>query len=189
MNYKVIIPPAEQPISLEKAKKALNVDGTYDDDTITDLISQATEYCEDFQKRKYITQTLDIFLDFFPYDNFIEFRDCSPVQSIVSIKYIDYKGIEHVYGNENYMLDDVSFIHKVELKYDKSWPTDILQPANGVIIRAVVGYGTAQTVPQTVKIGMLLHLKMLYDDLDADSYRITKARRDSLLFMNRVISV
>jgi hypothetical protein len=40
-----------------------------------------------------------------------------------------------------------------------------LQPANAVRIRFTTGYGDTQdTVPETVKLAMILHMQILYDD-------------------------
>lgn len=188
MKLKVITPPAAEPLSLTEAKNHLRVDGTNDDALITSLIKQAREYCEDYQGKKYITQTLEAYLDEFP-DNSIEFRDCSPVQSVESIKYTDYLGVEYTFDAANYSLDNVSFVNKIDLAYGKTWPTTTLKPTNGIKIRFVAGYGDALAVPETVKWAMVLHMRILYDDYRPDERQKLEQARDALLGMRRVVPV
>lgn len=73
MAIKIINPPIVEPITLEEAKQHLRVDGNDDDLLIQSLIKQAREWCENFQNRKYITQTLEFVLDTFPNGNAIVF--------------------------------------------------------------------------------------------------------------------
>lgn len=190
MGLKVIIPPATEPLTLSEAKQHLRIDGTDDDALITSLIKQAREWCEDYQGKKYITQTLELVLDTFPDGDYIEFCNCSPVQSITSIKYTDSEGIESTVAATDYILDNDSFVNKVNLAYGKSWPTATLQPVNAVRIRFVAGYGDAATVvPESVKWAMVLHMRVLYDDYKPDERERLERARDALLGMNRVVPV
>jgi uncharacterized phiE125 gp8 family phage protein len=187
MNLKLITPPIEEPLSLEEAKSHL-VSGVDDDIIITSLIKQAREYCEDIQGKKYITQTIEAYLDKFPHGS-IEFRNCSPTQSVTSIKYIDKDGVESIFPDTDYSLDNVSFVNKIDLNYSKSWPSDILKPTNGIIITFVAGYGGAANVPESVKWAIILQMRLLYDDYRPDDrIRIEKAR-DALLETKRVMPI
>jgi uncharacterized phiE125 gp8 family phage protein len=174
---------------VEEAKSHLKIDGSDDDTILAGLIKQAMEYCEGFQNKRYITQTLELSLDRFPSVDYIEFRDCSPVQSITSIKYTDKAGVESTFDAANYILDDVSFVNKVVLAYDKEWPDDILRPVNGVKIEFVAGYGDATKVPESIKIAMVLHIRLLYDDMRPEEKVRIEQTRDALLGMDRVVPV
>lgn len=188
MALKTITPPATEPLTLVEAKRLLRIDGNADDDTVTSLIKQAREYCEEYQGKRYITQTLELVLDTFPAGN-IEFLAWSPVQSVASIKYTDSAGAEHTIDAGDYILDNESFVNRIVLANKKSWPTAELQPVNGARICFVAGYGDAAAVPETVKQAMVLHMKLFYDELmPADQERYEK-RRDSLLGMRRVIPI
>jgi uncharacterized phiE125 gp8 family phage protein len=188
VKLKTITPPAERPLSLAEARKALKIDDDSNDDEVDSLVTQAVEYCEGYQNRKFVTQTLEVYLDSFP-NGSIKFTDCSPVQSIESIKFIDFEGTEHTFDSSNYSLDDVSFVHKIDLAYGKSWPSAILKPTNGVKIQFVAGYGDATAVPETVKWAMILHMKLLYDDYKPDERDRMERARDSLLSLDRVVPV
>lgn len=193
MKIKVITPPAAEPVTLGEVKAALKIDTDLEDITLTPLIKQAREVCEGLQNKKYITQTLDAYLDYFP-SKPIEFRDCSPVQSVTSIKYIDCADVEHIVDTATYELDNVSLVNKIDLKYGKMWPTVILKSANGVIIRFIAGYETkdvdlAGNVPEVIKQAIILQVKLLYDTFTDDEQKRIERARDNLLGLERVIPV
>ncbi len=190
MALKIITLPAAEPITLEEAKQHLRVTGSDDDIILLGMIKQAREFCEDFQNKKYITQTLELILDSFPGDNCISFKNSSPVQSVESIKYYDINGKEFIFDSSNYIVDRDSFVNRIVLGYCKLWPTVQLQPVNGVRIRFTAGFGdTGENVPETVKWAMVFHMRLLYDDYKPDERAKIEEARNSLLGMNRVIPI
>jgi len=175
---------------LEEAKQHLRISGSDDDIILCSMIKQAREFCEDFQNKKYITQILDLVLDSFPGDNYILFKNSSPVQSVESIKYYDTAGKEFIFDPGNYIVDRDSFVNRIMLAYCRLWPTISLQTASGVRIRFTAGFGdNGKSVPETVKWTMILHMRLLYDDYKADERRKIQEARNSLLSMNRVIPI
>lgn len=190
MTIKIITPPKVEPVSIDEAKQHLRIVDSDDDIIVASMIKQAREFCEDFQNRKYITQTLELVLDGFPEDNYISFDSCSPIQNVESIKYYDTDGQEHVFDSNNYIADLDSFVNRIVLGYCKLWPLIPLQPANAVRIRFTAGFGDdAEAVPETVKWAMVLHMRLLYDDYKADERAKLEEARNALLGMNRVIPV
>lgn len=190
MAIKIITPPAVEPISLEEAKKHLRVDGDEDDILISSLIKQAREYCEDYQNRKYMTQTLELVLDSFPRGNAIVFYNCSPVQKVESIKYYGADRQEYLFDESNYIADLDGFVNRVVLESGRHWPIIEIQSVNAVRARVVAGYGdTADKVPETIKWAMILQMKLLYDDYRPEEKTKLEEARNSLLSMNRVIPV
>lgn len=190
MALKIITPPAIEPITLDEAKHHLRIIDNDDDIIMTSMIKQAREFCEDFQNKKYITQTLELVLDNFPNTDSISFGNCSPIQNVESIKYYDTAGQEYIFDSSNYIVDKDSFVNRVILGYCKLWPLIPLQPANAVRIHFTAGYGdTAEAVPETVKWAMILHMRLLYDDYKPDERTKVEEARNALLGMNRVIPV
>ncbi|OPJ55889.1 head-tail connector protein [Alkalithermobacter paradoxus] len=190
MAIKIITPPIVEPITLEEAKNHLRVDGNDDDILIMSLIKQAREWCEDYQNRKYITQTLELVLDTFPNGNAIVFNSCSPIQKVESIKYYDENRQEYLFDESNYIVDLYGFVNRVVLNRGKHWPTVELQSVNAVRVRIVAGYGdTPDKVPETVKWAMILQMKLLYDDYRPEEKTKLEEARNALLSMNRVIPV
>lgn len=190
MSVKIIKPPLVEPITIEEAKQHLRISDDEEDIIVGSMIKQAREFCEDFQNRKYITQTLELVIDYFPREKYIAFNSCLPIQSIESIKYYDVDGEEHIFDESNYIVDTDSFINRIVLRNYKQWPSISLQRVNGVRIRFVAGFGDSpEEVPETVKWAMILHMRLLYDDYKPDERAKLEEARNSLLTMNRVIPV
>lgn len=139
MDLKVITPPAVEPITLKELKAYMKNDDTIDDVVLAPLITQAREWCEKQQNKKYITQILEAYLDRFPCGS-IEFINCSPVQSVESIKYTNSGGTEYTLSNSIYELDNVSFVNQIKRKYMQIWPTAVLKTVNPIVIRFTAGY-------------------------------------------------
>lgn len=190
MAIKIINPPVIEPITLNEAKQHLRVDGNDDDILIMSLIKQAREYCENYQNRKYITQTLELVLDSFPQGNAIIFYNCSPVQKVESIKYYDVNRQEYLFDESNYISDLDGFVGRVVLNRGKHWPIVELQSVNAVRVRVVAGYGdSGDKVPEAIKWAIILQMKLLYDDYRPEEKTKLEEARNALLSMNRVIPV
>lgn len=119
----------------------------------------------------------------------IEFRACSPVQSVASVKYYDTAGNESTVDSATYQLDKDSIFARLEPCKNKQWPSISLQKMNGVVIRFVAGYGDNTQVPESVKQAIILHIKTLYEDYKPDEIKRIQEARNSLLGMKRVINV
>lgn len=163
---KLVTPPATEPISLAEAKAQLRVDGSTEDTFITSLIIAAREHCEGFQKRAYITQTYDLWLDNWPRYGYITIPR-PPLQSVTYVKYYGTDDTEYTFATADYFVDDKSDPGRVSLGYSKIWPTTTLRPANAVAVRFVAGYGNASSVPQKVKQAMLLLIAYWFDNREA----------------------
>jgi uncharacterized phiE125 gp8 family phage protein len=181
MGLRVITLPAVEPLTLEQAQEYLKTD-----ENVTALIKAAREYCENYQNKKYMPQTLELILDRFPCKPEIEFSDCSPIQSVTSVKYYGTDNMEYTFDASNYIVDIDSFVARIVLAYGKTWPSIQLRPANGVVIRFEAGY---DTVPETVKQAMVLHMKTLYDNQSPEVKARWEKARDALLGMRRRIPV
>lgn len=144
MSLIVVTPPSAEPVSLEEAKAHLKVDHTDEDDFITTVITAALEYCEGFQARAYISQTLELTLDQFPSESSFKVPR-PPLQSVASITYTDTDGTAAVMAATDYLVDTRSQPGRVALGYSKSWPSVTLQPVNGVVVRLTAGYATPFT--------------------------------------------
>ncbi len=155
-GLRLTTPPTAEPVSLIEAKLHCRVDIEDEDSLIDSLIPAAREYCETFQRRAYITQTWQLVLDKWPSGRVIEVPR-PPLQS-VAITYTLADGVTtETLDSDDYVVDTASEPGRVVLKSDKSWPTDELKAAGGIVVEFVAGYGDAATdVPQRVKQAMLL---------------------------------
>lgn len=186
MALRVVTQPTSEPIELDEAKLYLRVDTDADDAMITALIVAAREYCQGYQNRAYITQTLEITMDHFPghfhpfpmygfafpyhhhrrHHNEIRLL-MPPIQSVVSISYTDHTGKTTTLDPSTYVVDTDSEPGRVVPAHGTWWPTDCLQPVNGVRIRYVAGYGDIYAVPKSVKQAMMMLIAHWYENREA----------------------
>lgn len=132
-GLKVITPPAAEPVKIEEVRAQLRIeldDESYDD-ILQPLITAAREWCEGYQNRAYVEQTLELALDYWPRGQTIELPR-PPLRSVTSVVY----GSE-TWDSANYAVDDYSFIGRIVAK---SWPPGALPDVNGIKVRYVAGY-------------------------------------------------
>jgi len=135
-----------------------------EDDVLTRFISAARVYCEEYQGRAYITQTWEKALDDFPAADTIQIP-IAPLQSVTSVKYYDTDETESTLSDSYYYVDTYKDPGRIVLQYGYSWPSDVLRPANGVIIRYVCGYGdNATDVPESIRQAILLLVGHFYEN-------------------------
>lgn len=154
MTLRLITAPTSEPVTLEQAKLWLRLDGDAEIDTVEMLISaarQALDGADGYLGRCLVTQTWEMTLDAFPAGSEIRIP-LSPVQSIVSVKYLDASGDEQSFSSDNYRFSADDLSGSLLLEEGASWPS----AGNGsasVAIRFVVGY--AGGVPEGLKVEIL----------------------------------
>lgn len=167
MGLNVVTPPTVEPVSMLRAMKHLRVDdGDADTSYIDDLIRVARVYCEGRQSRAYMTQTLELSLDAFPIERYIELPK-PPLQSVESITYTDETGTTSTFDKANYAVDSKSLIGKVVLMPGKSWPIFKPYPVNAVTIRYVAGATDTTLVDNRVAQAMLLLIGHWHENREA----------------------
>jgi uncharacterized phiE125 gp8 family phage protein len=121
MDYLTTTPPTIEPVTLAEAKLHLKIESsvTADDSLISTLITAAREWCEGYQNRAYIEQSITLKLD--------EFQDIiylprSPLISITSIKYLDSNGSEQTLSTSVYEYFTNCEPGEIRLKYAQTWP-------------------------------------------------------------------
>jgi len=159
LHWQIKTAPAVEPITQTQAKLNLRVDCTADDDLITALIVAARQWCEDYEGRAYITQTITAKMDYLP-DEII--LPQPKLQSITSIKYYDTAGDEQTLADTLYDVDIFREPGRITKTYNENYPAtrDII---NGVSIEYKAGYGDASTdVPQRTIQAIYLLVSHLY---------------------------
>jgi uncharacterized phiE125 gp8 family phage protein len=175
-NLIVITPPAKEPISLEQAKRWLREDSDDQDDVIEDLITVCRLYGENYTRRAYVTQTLELSLPSFPWNTTIVELPRPPLQSVISVKYVDTSGnlqlIDPLSGTNSYQVDTRREPGLIKPTYLNFWPAT-RNDFNAVQIRYVVGYpddgsgslhSLTENVPKTFKTWMRAKLATLYEN-------------------------
>lgn len=172
MQYKVITPVATEPLIVAEVESHLRLtfDDTYDGVDRTWLINRITaarEYCENKTGIAFATQTLEAYMYGFPCEKYIDLPKL-PLQSVISVKYKDYTGVETTLSeNIDYIVDTDSLVGKIVLPYAKNWPTFTPYPVNPVKIRYIVGYSDSNKIPEIIKQAMLLLIGHWYENREA----------------------
>ena len=163
----LVTPPAQEPVMLDEAKAHLRVDDDTEDAYIASLIVAAREWCENYQRRAYITQTRELRLDGFPRRPFIRLPR-PPLQQVTAIKYVTADGTETTLDASQYVVDTASQPGRVLLAPGASWPAVDLQPGGAVRITYTCGYGdTPDKVPAAIRRAILLLVGHLYENREA----------------------
>jgi uncharacterized phiE125 gp8 family phage protein len=141
MPLQLVTPPAEEPVSLAEAKQHLRVDGGDDDLLIGSLITAARQAAETKTDRQLITARWKLVLDAFPGPSLMQsatgasfslpghailLAKC-PVQSVVSIEYMDMNGATQVMPASDYVLDAACEPARLTPVFGKSWPPTLPQ--------------------------------------------------------------
>lgn len=166
MPRKIATPPAEEPVTLDQAKKHCRQDLDVDDDLLTDTIQTAREYLEAQTGRALMIQEWDLFLDAFPCEREIELP-MAPLRSVGSVKYTPEGGSQQTIWAGDYVVDTASEPGRIVLARSASWPSDTLVSANAVVIRFEAGYDDAAVVPKLARQGILLLVGEWYANREA----------------------
>lgn len=162
-----------------------------EDALITRLIKVARRQCEKFQRRVYITQTWDLFLDRFPtrHHEVLEV----PKPPLISVTSIQYKasgdGTLTTMAETDYIVDTLSQPGRIALAYGASWPW-VYEEIQAVQIRFVAGYGAAADVPDDIKQAILMAVVDLYEHRgDSEVSPRVKERIEELLWLDRNLRI
>lgn len=158
MTFRVITPPAAEPITLDEAKMHLKVVGPDEDALIGTFISAARGMLEQRTNRRMMAQTIEFALP--SWGGFIV--PAAPLIALGTVSYIDANGAPQVLDDSLLYVDTYHEPAAAILNVGRSWPA--LQPGNRPTVRAVVGYPSADAVPAELKSWMLLAIGALYDN-------------------------
>lgn len=187
-GLKIITPPVGYPVTLADVKPQLRIDPDDDsyDDTLEPLIAVATDWCESYQNRAYLTQTLELALDHWPCPphDFIRLPR-PPLQSVVSVTYTDRNGVTTTWDPSTYIVNDYWEPAQIVRAAGVCWPSVCLAPTNGVKVRYVAGYGAAEDVPQRIKQAIILYVSEMFDAPGCPPSDAVK----SLLDLDRVVPI
>lgn len=163
MAHKVITSVTAEPVSLAEAKLQLRLDdigGSHPHDgLIAGLITSAREFAQHYTGRALAPQTLEIALDAFPREAYIDLPR-PPVTSVSSIKYDDEDNVERTMSTADYSLSTYGDSRRVNLGPDADWP-GTYDKVEAVRIRYVTGYANC---PRAVKAAILLMIQHLYEN-------------------------
>lgn len=165
MAFKVVTPPASEPIPIEVLRAHLRLDadgdsGTNPDDALVmGYLGAAREHAEKYIGYALAQQTWELALDSFPCDG-IELAG-GEVHSVESVTYVDSDGVQQDVSASGYLLDTFTTPNWLLLAHDsQGWP-ETLSVANAVRVRFVVG---ARPLPAAIRSALLLMVGHFYEN-------------------------
>jgi len=171
VRLSLVTPPALEPLDLGDAKEHCRVDTSEEDRLIYAYIGAARRYVEEFTNRQLITATWELWLDHFPCGCGIEIP-LPPLQSVVSVKYLDTAGVEQTLATSEYIVDtpagEVAVPGRLTPAYSVVWPST--HPViNSVKVQFIAGYGLSPLqVPQGLKSAIREYVATLYQFREDD---------------------
>lgn len=158
MSFRIITPPAAEPITLEEAKEHLRVSEPDEDALISRLIAAARGMVEQRTNRRLMLQTIE----FSPpaWGSFTV--PIAPFVALGDVAYTGADGVARVLDPAALSVDPYTEPASVMLAWGQLWPA--LKPGTRPVIRAIVGYPSADAVPAELKQWMLLAITAMYEN-------------------------
>jgi uncharacterized phiE125 gp8 family phage protein len=183
MPLQLVTPPSGEPVSLAEAKLHLRVDVDDDDALISSLIATARQAAETLTGRQLISARWKLVLDAFPWGEIL-LAKC-PVQSIVSIQYLDMNGLSQMLPSSDYVVDTACEPARITPVFGKTWPPTLPQ-IGAVTVTFDAGYGAASAVPEGLKSWVKLRVGSLYAHREEMSI-LMRGRIDPLPFVDGLL--
>jgi uncharacterized phiE125 gp8 family phage protein len=175
MPLQLITPPTEEPVSLAEAKAHLRVDFSDDDSLITSLIAAARQAAETLTGRQLTTARWKQILDGFPGPSLMGVPvgrpftlpghailiAKAPVQSVVSIDYLDMGSALQAVSSSTYTVDAACEPARITPVFGQIWPVSLPQ-IGAVSVTFDAGYGGAASVPEGIKAWIKIRVGSLY---------------------------
>ena len=171
----LVTAPTQEPVTLVEAKAHLRVDFADDDALITSLIAAARQAAETLTGRQLTTARWKQVLDCFPGGALMGFgvdRPFSlpghailiakaPLQSVVSIEYLDMGGVLQTLAAPTYTVDAACEPARITPVFGQVWPVSLPQ-IGAVSVTFDAGYGGPSLVPDGIKAWIKIRVGSLY---------------------------
>lgn len=141
MVVSLVTPPSLEPISLAEAKAHVSAVGTDLDLQLNAWITVARITVERLAGLKLITQTWDCAFDAFPSCGAPIVLPLAPLLTVASVTWYDDSDVGTVVNAATYAVDAMSSRPRIALRQGQAWPSAVLRPVNGVVVRASFGCG------------------------------------------------
>ena len=153
------VEPTIEPVTLAEARAHLRLDGTADDDLLTNLIRAARQEVEQATRVALLEQSWRLALDCWP-RNGTALLKIHPLREVLSVTLYGSEGEVSVLAPTNYQVDALSRPGRIH--FDTAPPA--LRAMNGIEIDFSAGFGEAGAeVPDLLKRAMLLLVAHWYE--------------------------
>ena len=199
MPLQLVTAPTQEPVSLAEARLHLRVDFSDDDALIMALIRSARLAAETITGRQLVTARWKYILDSFPGPSLMGVPagrpftlpghailiPKAPVQTIVSIDYLDMNRTPQTMPAANYIADLACEPARITPVFGQIWPIPLPQIA-AVSVTFDAGYGNPADVPEGLKSGMLLRIGSLYQNRE-EVAAMARGKIDPLPFIDGLL--
>lgn len=184
MGASLITAPVVEPVSLSEAKAHLRQDSSDSDSSLVAYLVASRQFCESYTRRVFKSQTWSATYHGWPVVG-CQYRidfPLAPVISVSSVTYLDTDGTSQTLASDQYTLngagpDNIPYITPA---YGVTWPSVRCVP-DSVTVQFVAGYAS---VPQAIKVAILLNTELLYDRNPA-ARELLESARNALLDPHR----
>ncbi len=199
MPLQLVTAPTQEPVSLAEARLHLRVDFNDDDALIMALIRSARLAAETITGRQLVTARWKYILDSFPGPSLMGVPagqpftlpghailiPKAPVQTIVSIEYLDMNRTAQTMPAANYVADLACEPARITPVFGQIWPIPLPQIAT-VSVTFDAGYGNPADVPEGLKSWMLLRIGSLYQNRE-EVAAMARGKIDPLPFIDGLL--
>ena len=162
--------PAVEPVSTAEVKSHLRLTTTAaeaaayttEDDLLDRLITVSRTQAEQETGRRFITQTLTMYLNSWPDERYIKIPYPTLQSAVVTYRLTDDDDYDETLSTVD--TDIASEPGRVVLQPNESWPSGTLYTDRPIKIVFVCGYGLAADVPEGIKSAILLKISDLYEN-------------------------
>ncbi|MGE3622973.1 MAG: head-tail connector protein [Bdellovibrionales bacterium] len=172
-SFKLLTPPAAEPVTLDEARLHMRVDATADDALLAGLITAARQWAENYTGRAFIAQTWQLWLDALPDAGSGTPYICvprPPLLSVTSVATYDDADTATIRDAADYQADTAHEPGRIALRRSLAGTA---RPMNGIGITYVAGYGAeGSAVPPPIRTA-ILHLAAHWYDHRGDTADIT----------------
>lgn len=167
-TYKTTSEPATEPVTLGELKDTLRVLVNEFDEELLRILKTARKAVENDTRRRFITQTVALYLDYWLPSDTIELR-IAPVSAVTSIQYVDEDGSTQTFASSKYQTDFDHTPPRIMLVESEQWATDIAdQVVKAVTVTMTAGYGDPDDVPHEAKLAIIEYARWLWGNCEGD---------------------
>ena len=159
MSLQLVTAPTQEPVTLVEAKAHLRVDFADDDALITSLIAAAMQAAETLTGRQLLTARWKHVFDCFPGQAILLAK--APLQSVVSIEYLDMGAVLQTLAAPMYTVDAACEPARITPVFGQIWPVSLPQ-IGSVSVTFDAGYGGPSLVPDGIKAWIKIRVGSLY---------------------------
>lgn len=158
----VSVNPVSEPITVSDARTHLDLDDSFYDSQLEQLIEVCRRRVEQDTRRSLITQTHVLSMDSFPTNGIIELPT-APVQSVTSVTYVDTADATQTFSASKYSVDSSNTPARIIVNDSEDWPT-VRGHFDDIKVTYIAGYGsTVVSVDPVAKFAIKMLISHLFN--------------------------